>query len=35
MKNGLYKVSFQTQTGGGGGVVVLHDGEVRGGDSLL
>ena len=35
MQNGLYKVSFQTPSGGGDGVVVLTDGELRGGDAIL
>jgi len=34
MKNGLYSVKFSAQgQGGGAGVVVLQDGQVRGGDS--
>lgn len=35
MKNGLYAVSFATPMGQGDGVIVLHDGCVRGGDSAL
>jgi hypothetical protein len=35
MKNGLYKIEFQTPRGAGAGVVVLTDGIVRGGDSAL
>ena len=33
MKNGLYKVEFQTQRGAGAGVVTLMDGKLGGGDS--
>lgn len=35
MKNGLYKVVFYTQRGNGAGVVVLHDGRLLGGDSMV
>ena len=35
MKNGTYKVEFQTPRGAGGGVIVLLDGIVRGGDSAM
>lgn len=35
MRNGLYKVMFQTPLGQGAGVVILRDGELRGGDSLM
>jgi hypothetical protein len=35
MRNGLYKIEFQTPRGAGGGVVVLMDGIIRGGDSAL
>jgi hypothetical protein len=35
MKNGLYKVVFHTQRGSGAGVVVLHDGRLLGGDSMV
>lgn len=35
MRNGTYRVAFQTPLGHGAGVVVLHDGHVRGGDSSL
>ena len=35
MRNGLYKVEFQTPLGSGSGVVVLHDGRIRGGDSII
>jgi hypothetical protein len=33
MKDGLYKVQFETQLGSGAGVVVLLGGSLRGGDS--
>jgi len=33
MKNGLYKVHFQTSLGTGAGIVVLRDGRLLGGDS--
>lgn len=33
MKNGLYKVEFQTPVGAGAGVVTLADGIIAGGDS--
>lgn len=35
MRDGLYKVAFQTQLGAGAGVVVLQGGKLRGGDSRL
>lgn len=35
IKNGLYKVQFETPLGVGFGVVVLENGVVRGGDSAL
>ncbi len=35
MKNGLYKVSFQTQLGQGAGIVVISNGEIKGGDSSM
>lgn len=35
MRNGLYKVEFNVLTGRGGGVVVLQDGVLRGGDGVL
>lgn len=35
MRNGLYKVEFQTPLGAGAGVVVLRDGKIRGGDSAM
>ena len=35
MRNGLYKVAFATQGGSGAGVVVLDNGAVRGGDSMM
>lgn len=35
MQNGLYKASFQTPMGQGTGVVVIADGSVKGGDSLM
>lgn len=35
MKNGIYKVSFQTPLGQGFGVVVISDGTVKGGDSSM
>jgi hypothetical protein len=35
MIEGLYKVSFSTPYGAGDGVVVLKDGRVFGGDSLM
>ena len=35
MQNGLYKVEFQTPLGAGAGVVFLHDGKIRGGDSAM
>ena len=33
MKNGLYSVKFEAQGMTGGGVIVLQDGQLRGGDS--
>jgi hypothetical protein len=33
MQNGLYRVEFRTPLGSGAGVVVLEDGNLRGGDS--
>ncbi|MHB8382989.1 MAG: hypothetical protein ACYDC3_11720 [Candidatus Binataceae bacterium] len=33
MKDGLYRVHFETQLGAGSGVVVLQAGKLRGGDS--
>jgi hypothetical protein len=35
LKDGLYKVSFQTPLGAGAGVVVLSGGHMRGGDSAI
>jgi hypothetical protein len=35
IRDGLYKVSFQTQLGTGNGVVVLDGGKMRGGDSIM
>ena len=35
LQDGLYKVSFRTPKGTGDGVVVLADGKLRGGDSIL
>jgi hypothetical protein len=35
MKTGLYKVSFKTPIGTGAGVVVLENGMIRGGDSMM
>lgn len=35
MRNGLYRVHFETRIGGGGGVVTLNDGKVGGGDSAI
>ncbi len=35
LQNGLYKIEFQTQLGAGSGVVILHDGQLRGGDSMI
>jgi hypothetical protein len=35
MRDGLYKVHFQTPRGAGDGVIVLKDGQLRGGDSLI
>lgn len=35
LQNGLYKVSFRTPLGEGNGVIVLQDGQVRGGDSII
>ena len=33
MRDGLYKIGFQTQLGTGAGVLVLEAGRLRGGDS--
>ena len=33
--NGLYRVGFETRLGAGAGVVVLHDGHLSGGDSMM
>ncbi len=35
MKDGLYRVEFQTQRGAGAGVVFLEGGALRGGDSQM
>jgi hypothetical protein len=35
MRDGFYKVEFQTPMGFGAGVVVLQDGRLRGGDAGL
>jgi hypothetical protein len=35
MKNGLYRIQFQTPLGIGAGVLTLIDGTIRGGDSAL
>ncbi|MGF6231841.1 hypothetical protein QFZ27_005796 [Inquilinus ginsengisoli] len=35
MKNGLYSARFGTPLGTGAGVVVLRDGVIRGGDSMM
>ena len=35
MKNGLYKVTFQSSLGAGTGVVVLNDGRLLGGNSAI
>src|SRR2546430_873168 len=35
MRDGIYKVQFQTQLGQGAGVVVLQGGKFRGGDSNI
>lgn len=35
MRNGLYRVHFQTPRGGGAGVVALQDGKISGGDSRI
>jgi hypothetical protein len=35
MKDGLYRVEFQTQRGAGAGVVFLEGGTLRGGDSQM
>lgn len=35
MQDGLYKVQFQTPRGIGFGVVVLQNGQLRGGDSMM
>lgn len=34
-QDGLYGVQFQTQRGAGTGVVFLHEGILRGGDSMM
>ncbi len=33
LRNGLYKIDFETERGGGQGVVYLKNGKIRGGDS--
>ncbi|MDP2123292.1 MAG: GrlR family regulatory protein [Parvibaculum sp.] len=35
LKDGLFKIEFQTPLGAGAGVVVLEQGRVRGGDSIM
>ncbi|HEX4409973.1 MAG TPA: GrlR family regulatory protein [Xanthobacteraceae bacterium] len=35
MKNGLYKVEFETPLGTRAGIVFLQDGKIRGGDSAM
>jgi hypothetical protein len=35
MRDGLYKVAFQTAAGSGAGVAVLESGTIRGGDSMM
>lgn len=35
MRNGLYKVNFGTPIGQGGGVIVVNDGSLRGGDGSI
>ena len=35
MKNGLYKVAFQTQLGHGSGVATVNAGRLSGGDTLM
>jgi hypothetical protein len=35
MQNGLYRVEFGTPLGSGAGVVLLQDGNLRGGDSSM
>ena len=35
MKNGLYKASFRTVVGQGTGVIVINDGLIKGGDSMM
>ena len=35
MKNGLYRVKFETPMGSGAGVIVLNDGRASGGDSIM
>jgi hypothetical protein len=35
MKDGLYKVNFATPIGQGGGVIVLSDSSIRGGDGTI
>ncbi len=35
INEGLYKVEFATQLGGGSGVVLMSNGTIRGGDSIM
>src|SRR5262245_18670110 len=35
MLHGLYKVEFQTPMGAGAGVVMLENGKIQGGDSMM
>ncbi|WP_114521024.1 GrlR family regulatory protein [Altererythrobacter sp. ZODW24] len=35
LKDGLYKVEFQTQLGAGAGIAVLRNGIIEGGDSMM
>jgi hypothetical protein len=35
MRNGLYKVEFETPRGSGAGIIALSDGKLWGGDSSL
>jgi T3SS negative regulator,GrlR len=35
MRDGLFKVDFRTPRGAGAGVVVIQNGHVRGGDSMM
>ena len=35
MNNGLYKVTFRTPLGSGAGVIVLNEGRLLGGDSMI